>query len=100
MNAQEAPDTAPTPFVFSSPKGFTLCRHILDARLPYSPHNFQIEGICKVLDHVDLLAILATGTRKMGFLSIYMLVVLTIKKDPSLCPTAKFPDNPCLQYAQ
>jgi hypothetical protein len=57
MNTQEAPDTAPTPFVFSSPKGFTLCWHILDAHLPYSPHNFQIEGICKVLDHVDLLSI-------------------------------------------
>ena len=96
MNAQESPDTAPTPFVFSSPEGFALCQRILEAHLPYSPHDFQIEGICKVLDHVDLLAILATGTGKMGFLSMYMLVVLAIKKDPSLCPTAKFLDNPCL----
>jgi hypothetical protein len=96
MNAQEAPDTAPTPFMFSSPEGFALCWRILDAHLSYSPHDFQIEGICKVLDRVDLLAILATGTGKTGFLSMYMLVVLAIKKDPSLCLTAKFPDNPCL----
>jgi len=27
---------------------------------------------------------------------MYMLVVPAIKKDPSLCPTAKFLDNPCL----
>ena len=33
---------------------------------------------------------------KIGFLSMYMLVVLAIIKDPSLCPAAKFPDNPCM----
>jgi hypothetical protein len=40
MNAQEAPNT-PTPFMFSSPEGFTLCWHILDAHLPYSPHHVK-----------------------------------------------------------
>lgn len=92
----EPPNKAPTHFVFSTPEGFTLCRHILKSYLPYSPHDFQIEGLCKVLDCIDLLAILATGTRKTGFLSMYMLVVLAIKKDPSLCPMANFPDNLCL----
>ena len=43
MNAQEAPNT-PTPFVFSSPEGFTLCWCILDAHLPYSPHH--VKGWC------------------------------------------------------
>jgi hypothetical protein len=96
MSTREAPQEAPPPFVFSSSEGFALCRRILKEHLPYEPHDFQIEGICQLLDRVDLLAILATGTGKTGFLSMYMLVVLTIKKDPSLCPSAKFPDNPCM----
>src|ERR1700723_1192400 len=96
MNAQGSSGGAPKPFVFSSDEGFKLCRQILEARLPYSPHDFQVEGLCKVFDHIDLFAILAMGSGKTGFLSMYMLVVLAIKKDPSLCPTAKFPDNPCL----
>ena len=96
MNASETPQETAKPFVFSSPEGYSLCRHILKEYLSYDPHDVQIEGICKVLDNVDLFAVLATGSGKTGFLSMYMLVVLAIKKDPSLCPTAKFPDNPCI----
>ena len=70
-------------FLSSSPEGFALCQHILKEYL---------QGICKVFDQVDLLAILATGTGKTGFLTMYMLVVLAIKKDFSLCPSAKFLD--------
>src|ERR1700691_5231044 len=64
MNAREAPQGGPPPFVFSSPEGFSLCRRILKESLPYDPHDFQIEGICKAFDRVDLNAILATGTGK------------------------------------
>ena len=71
MNAREASQEAPLPFLFSSPEGFALCRRILSEHLPYDPHDFQIEGICKVLDRVDLLAILATGSGKTGFLSTH-----------------------------
>ena len=85
MNAQEAPQQVPKPFVFCSSAGEELCRCILKEHLPYEPHDVQIEGICKVLDHIDLFAILAMGTGKMGFRSMYMLVVLAIQKDPSLC---------------
>ena len=95
MSTQEASPELP-PFIFSSPEGFSLCRRILKEHLPYDPHDFQIEGICKLIDGIDLLAILATGTGKTGFLSMYMLVMLAIKQDPSLCPSAKFLDNPCL----
>jgi hypothetical protein len=70
-------------FLFSSPEGFALCRCILKEYL---------QGICKAFNWVDLLAILATGMGKTGILTMYMLVVLTIKKDPSLCPSAKFLD--------
>ena len=64
--------------------------------LSFEAHDVQIEGICKVLDNIHLFAVLATRSGKTSFLSMYMLVVLAIKKDPSLCPTANFPDNPCI----
>jgi superfamily II DNA/RNA helicase len=96
MDTNEPHPEEPPIFLFSTPEGHALCRKILEAHLTYEPHDIQIEGICKVLDNVDLLVILATGMGKTGFLSMYMLVVLAIKKDPSLCPTAKFPDNPCM----
>jgi len=101
MNAQESPDTAPTPFVFSSPEGFALCQRILEAHLPYSPHDFQIEGICKVLDHVDLLAILATGTGKTGFSLCTCLLYSPSRKILLCVQLQNFRiTRACLQYAQ
>ncbi|KAF7984822.1 hypothetical protein HWV62_11850 [Athelia sp. TMB] len=82
--------------VFSTPEGRQLCKSILKARVPYEPHDVRIEGICKMLDGVDLQAILATRSGKTSFLLMFMLVVLTILDKPSLCPSASFPKNPCL----
>jgi hypothetical protein len=45
-------------YVFNSSEGYALCRDIL---LPYDPHDYQLEGICKALDGVDVLAVLPTG---------------------------------------
>ena len=59
-------------------------------------HDVQIEGFCKILDNIDLLAVLATGSGKAAFVSMFILIVLAIKKNSSLCLTAKFPDNPCV----
>ena len=84
-------------FVFSSPEGRTLCKRIIQARIPYEPHDVQVEGVCKMLDQVDLFAILPTGSGKTSFLSMYMFVVLAIREDPSLCPTVSFPENPCMR---
>ena len=94
MNALKTPSGAGKSFVFSSTEGHALCRRILKELLPYDPHDVQIEGICKVLDNVDLFAVLATGSGKTSFMSMYMLVVLAIQRDPSLCPTA----NSCCAY--
>ena len=96
MDVPEASEQAPAPFLFSSEAGYTLCRRILKELLLYEPHDVQIEGVCKAFDGIDLFAVLPTGSGKTSFLSMYMLVVLAIQKDPSLCPTAKFPRNPCL----
>jgi len=63
-------------------------------------HDVQIEGFCKILDNIDLLAVLATGSGKAAFVSMFILIVLAIKKNSSLCTclTAKFPDNPCVLF--
>ena len=73
MDAEEPSQNVPRAFIFSSPEGHTLFRLILAALLPYKPHDFQIEGICKMLDGIDLFAILATGMGKTGFLYICVL---------------------------
>ncbi|KAL0956775.1 hypothetical protein HGRIS_002895 [Hohenbuehelia grisea] len=60
--------TTSQPFKWSTPAGWELCQSILtDLRLGYEPHDFQIEGVCKSLDGVDLMAITPTGSGKTGF---------------------------------
>ncbi|KAF7371951.1 hypothetical protein MVEN_00053100 [Mycena venus] len=87
----------PDVFSWRSPEGHALCRRILhDSPLKYDPHDYQIEGVCVSLDGVHLLAITPTGSGKTGFYTMYMLVILAVLKDPQLCPTAKFPNDPCL----
>src|ERR1700735_5166360 len=76
MDAEETSQNVPKAFIFSSPEGHTLHRFILAAILPYEPHDFQIEGICKMLDGIHPFAILATGMGKTRFPSMYMLMVL------------------------
>lgn len=76
MDTEEPLNEPPENFKFGSTAGYTLCRQILAEKLPYEPHDVQIEGICQLLDGVDLFAILGTGSGKTGFISMYMLVVL------------------------
>ncbi|KAJ7737979.1 P-loop containing nucleoside triphosphate hydrolase protein [Mycena metata] len=88
---------APPKFVWSSPEGYALVRRILKSTpVPYDPHDYQLEGICKSLDGVNLFAITPTGSGKTSYYIIYILVVLAVVADPTLCPTATFPTNPCL----
>ncbi|KZP10323.1 hypothetical protein FIBSPDRAFT_838662 [Athelia psychrophila] len=94
-NIPPAPER-PHKFLFSTNEGHTLCKTILQDRIPYEPHDVQIDGLCKLLDNIDLFAILATGSGKTSFLSMYMLVLLAIQANPCLCPTASFPRNPCM----
>src|ERR1700677_4204664 len=39
---------------YDSNDGRLLCRRILSKYLPYDPHNYQLDGICPVLDGFDL----------------------------------------------
>lgn len=65
--------------------------------LPFEPHDYQIEGICAVLDGQDLLATMATGSGKTGFFIMFMLVVCAIAKDSTLALGGRnFPKDPAM----
>ncbi|KAJ7328427.1 P-loop containing nucleoside triphosphate hydrolase protein [Mycena albidolilacea] len=84
-------------FRFYSPKGSVLVRQILLTALPtFEPHIYQLEGVCKVLDKIDLVAVTPTGSGKTGFLFLTILVMIAIAANPSLCPSVKFPRNPAV----
>ncbi|KAI0348728.1 P-loop containing nucleoside triphosphate hydrolase protein, partial [Trametes cingulata] len=86
-------------FKFCSSEGRSLCRQILASHLPYSPHDYQLEGVCASLDGSDLLAITPTGSGKTSFLSMYILVLLYFSENPSrhpFLPPARVQQRPCL----
>ncbi|KAJ7127278.1 P-loop containing nucleoside triphosphate hydrolase protein, partial [Mycena crocata] len=84
-------------FLWSSPEGYDFARRILEPTpVPYVPHDHQLEGVCKSLDGVHLFAITPTGSGKTSYFILYIIIILEIIKNPALCPSAKFPANPCL----
>ncbi|KAJ6503469.1 P-loop containing nucleoside triphosphate hydrolase protein [Mycena vitilis] len=84
-------------FKFHSQPGFDLVRKILLGLLPtFEPHHYQMDGICKVLDKVDLIAVTPTGSGKTAYLFLTILVMMAIAKTPSLCPAVKFPKDPAI----
>jgi superfamily II DNA/RNA helicase len=84
-------------FTFHSPKGFDLVRKILLEALPtFEPHTYQMDGICKVLDGIDLVAVTPTGSGKTGFFFLTILVMIAIAANPSLCPGVTFPKDPVI----
>ncbi|KAL1944891.1 hypothetical protein VTO73DRAFT_2511 [Trametes versicolor] len=86
-------------FRFDSARGRALCREILALRFSYEPHDYQLDGVCGVLDGRDILAITPTGSGKTGFLSMYISVMMYFSENPSkhpLLPPAKVVRNPCL----
>ncbi|KAJ7126642.1 P-loop containing nucleoside triphosphate hydrolase protein, partial [Mycena filopes] len=62
----------------------------------FEPHHYQIDGVCKILSGVDLVASTPTGSGKTGYLFLSILVMIAIAKKPSLCPGVKFPMNPVI----
>jgi hypothetical protein len=87
------PELSKTPFVWSSKAGQQLCLEILLPKLPYHPHDYQLEGICASLDGKDVLAVLPTGVEKTGLLFMHMLVVQRVLEELSLCPEKKYPKH-------
>ncbi|KAJ7785594.1 P-loop containing nucleoside triphosphate hydrolase protein [Mycena olivaceomarginata] len=84
-------------FTFHSPDGFALVRQILLDALPtFEPHTYQMDGVCKVLDRIDLVAVTPTGSGKTGFFFLTILVMIAITANPLLCPSASFPKDPAI----
>ncbi|KAJ7679571.1 hypothetical protein B0H17DRAFT_1139111 [Mycena rosella] len=68
-------------FKFYSEPGFTLVRKILLAVLPtFEPHHYQLDGICKVFDGIDLVAVIPTGSGKTAYLFLTIIVMIAISK--------------------
>ncbi|EGN93673.1 hypothetical protein SERLA73DRAFT_63935, partial [Serpula lacrymans var. lacrymans S7.3] len=83
--------------MFSTPEGTSLVQHILAPLLSFQPHDYQIEGVCKSLDGVDLLAIIPTGGGKTAYLFMYMLILQALASNPTLCtPQRHVPANPAM----
>ncbi|KAJ7708138.1 P-loop containing nucleoside triphosphate hydrolase protein, partial [Mycena rosella] len=77
--------------------GFTLVRKILLAVLPtFEPHHYQLDGICKVFDGIDLVAVIPTGSGKTAYLFLTIIVMIAISKAPALCPAVHFPIDPAI----
>ncbi|KAI0753497.1 P-loop containing nucleoside triphosphate hydrolase protein, partial [Daedaleopsis nitida] len=92
-----APDDTAPHFTFCSPKGREIISDIVFSKLGYYPHDYQLDGVCKSLDGIDLLAILATGSGKTGFFIMYMLVLQELSDNPSRCsPPYRMPPDPAM----
>ena len=83
--------------IYDTLEGFVLARKILAQTLPFEPHDFQMEGICAVLDRHDLLATMATGSGKTGYFIMLMLVMCAISEDETLALGGRtFPKDPAM----
>jgi hypothetical protein len=85
-------------YQFSTPDGLHLARKVLRPLLPYDPHDDQLEGICKMIDGINLMALTRTGSGKTGYFTMYMLFLLALSKDPRIVAPAKksVPNNPVM----
>lgn len=82
---------------FASSDGHKLARSVLRPLLSFDPHDHQLEGICKSLDGVDLLAVLKTSGGKTGYFSMYILMLLALGKTPAICtPSRNIHQDPAL----
>jgi hypothetical protein len=91
-------DSRNSDYQFSTPDGLHLARKVLRPLLPYDPHDDQLEGICKMIDGINLMALTRTGSGKTGYFTMYMLFLLALSKDPRIVAPAKksVPNNPVM----
>ena len=92
-------DSCNSDYQFSTPDGLHLARKVLRPLLPYDPHDDQLEGICKMIDGINLMALTRTGSGKTGYFTMYMLFLLALSKDPRIVVLAKksVPNNPVMK---
>ena len=75
-----------------------LARKVLRPLLSCDLYDDQLEGICKMIDGINLMAITCTGSGKTGYFTMYMLFLLAPSKDPRIVAPAKnsVPNNPVM----
>ena len=78
-------------FKFSCPAGWELCRQILKDRLPFAPHDYQLEGVSTILDKRDFIGVSATGSGKSAYAYMVLHIIQGLQSHPALCPLAIFP---------
>ncbi|KAJ4463461.1 hypothetical protein C8R41DRAFT_927391 [Lentinula lateritia] len=88
MSVNTHPVPSLTKFRFNSAAGHALISRIVCLYLPYTPHDYVLEGIGHVLDGTDLVAITPTGSGKTGYMAFTALVV----RELTLCPE-KYPET-------
>ena len=82
----------------SSPDGLRLARQLLRPQLPHDTHDYALEGICKALDGIHVLAVTRTGGGKTSYFFGYMLLLKALQQLRPVCPLLKrrYPDNPAM----
>ena len=85
-------------FSFSSEAGEQLIREVLRDLWPHTPRDYQVEAVSKLLDGVDVLAILPTGAGKTAILTMFMLILDHMALDPGRFPShcRWFPEDPIM----
>jgi hypothetical protein len=92
MSTLETASTLPTPSAdstfeppitsFSSPAGMRVSRAILRDKLQFDPHDYQLEGVCKLLDGVHVLGLIPTGGGETGFIFMSIILLQAARIDP------------------
>ena len=72
-------------YQFNTPDGLCLARKALQPLLPYDPHDNQLEGICKMINGINLMALTHTD---QVFYNVYVTFAGTLK-DPRIISPAK-----------
>ncbi|EGO02457.1 hypothetical protein SERLA73DRAFT_69962 [Serpula lacrymans var. lacrymans S7.3] len=84
-------------FIFDTPDGRELARRILKPLLPFEPHDYIVDGVCRSLDGQDLMALIPTGGGKTGYIFMYMLIMSALANNPALCQPKKIvPKDPAM----
>lgn len=90
--------TPPHGIGLSTPEGLQLSRKLLRPQLPHDIHDYILEGICKAIDGMHVLAVMRTGAGKTGYFYGYILLLRAILKMSPRCTLLKrrFPENPAM----
>ena len=82
----------------STPEGLLLARQLLRPQLPHDIHDHILEGICKALDGIHVLAIMKTGEGKTGYFYGYILLLRALQELSPHCSLLKtnYPQNPAM----